>query len=595
MINHRVETWALKKDGTRFPIELAIIRIPPFEGPPIFTGFIRDVTLRRKAEQATRESEERYRGLAAASVEGIIIHKDGIVIDANPALGRMFGYDLSEVLGANAVDLLAAPESRETLIEKMAKRDPGPYEVTGLRKDGSRLDVEITARTLNYSGTSVRVGAIRDITDRKRAEMRERELIREQAARTEAETAEKRAAFLAEASRVLGMSFDYHTTMAQLARLAVPALADYCAVDVIEGDGFVRLGFAHADPKKEEEYRRKLKVFTPEGVSQEHPVMKALMRGESDIITEVSEEGMRRVFIDDEQYELIRSLEPKSTMTVPLIASGKIIGAMSLVSSHDDHRYTYEDLKLAEELGRRAALAVENARLYDEAQLATRARDDMLAIVAHDLRNPLNTIFMSAQLLTEIVSPTDRPTDHKQVAIIRRAAERMNQLIQDLLEVKRIEGGQLTIEQRPLDPSSIINDAVELLRPIANASSLTLDADIAPETPKVAADPARVQQVLSNLVGNAIKFTPSGGRIVLRANPGENEARFAVADTGPGIAPDQLPHIFGRFWQGKRSDRRGIGLGLTIAKGIVEAHGGRIWVESQLGHGSSFFFTLPTA
>jgi signal transduction histidine kinase len=171
----------------------------------------------------------------------------------------------------------------------------------------------------------------------------------------------------------------------------------------------------------------------------------------------------------------------------------------------------------------------------------------------------------------------------------------MNRLIQDLLEVKRIESGRLTIEKRDTDATSVINEALEILRPIAAASSLTIETEVAPGTPRVCVDPPRIQQVLSNLVGNAIKFTPAGGQITLRATPGENEAHFIVADTGPGIAADQLPHIFGRFYQGKRTDRRGIGLGLTIAKGIVEAHGGRIWVESQLGQGSSFYFTVPAA
>ncbi|MFN2603630.1 MAG: PAS domain S-box protein [Gemmatimonadaceae bacterium] len=594
MLNHRVETWAQKADGTRFPVELAITRIP-LDGPPVFTGFVRDITARKKAEQATRDSEERYRGLAAASVEGIIIHDKGIVLDANPALGRLFGYELREILGQNAVDLLAAPESREMLIQEMQKKSSGPYEVVGMRKDGSRIDVEITARSLSYSGSTVRVGAIRDITDRKRAEKQERELIHEQAARAAAENAEKRAEFLSEASRVLSMSFDYHTTISQLAHLTVPVFADYCAVDVVEGQGFTRLGFAHSDPKREEEFKEKLTIFRPEDVSPDHPVMRALTVGESDIRTHVDHERMRQLITNDEQFNVLRSLNPQSTMTVPMIASGKIVGALSLVSSHEEHQYTTEDLAIAEELGRRAALAVENARLFDEAQLATKARDDMLAIVAHDLRNPLNTIFMTSQFLLEIVPESERPTEHKQLSILWRSAERMNRLIQDLLEVKRIEGGKLALETRVTDASSIINEAVEVLRPIAAASKLGLDCDIASDTPKVTADPPRIQQVLSNLVGNAIKFTPAGGQIILRARPGDKEACFVVADTGPGIAPDALPHIFGRLWQGNRADRRGIGLGLTIAKGIVEAHGGRIWVESQLGAGSSFYFTLPIA
>jgi PAS domain S-box-containing protein len=595
MLNHRVETWAQRADGTRFPVELAITRIP-LDGPPAFTGFIRDITARKKSEQAIRDSEERFRGLAEASVEGILIHDNGIVLDANPSLSKMFGYDFSEVIGINAIELLAAPESRAKLVEEMKKRSSGPYEVVGLRKDGSRIAVEITARSIAYTGSTVRVAAIRDITERKQLEKQERELIREQEARAVAEHAEKRAAFLAEASRVLSTSFDYHTTIAQLARLAVPELADYCAVDVIEGEsGFTRLGFAHSDPQREEEYRAKLTVFRPEDVSPRHPVMKALTKGESDLITEVTDEGMHAAVINEEQFQILRSLNPKSAVTVPMIASGKIVGALTLVSSRDDRRYTMDDVKMAEELGRRAALAVENARLYGEAQLATRARDDMLAIVAHDLRNPLNTIFMSSQLLLETVSESDHPREHRQLAIVQRAADRMNRLIQDLLEIKRIEGGQLMLEKRETQASSVVTEALELLRPIAAASSLRLESEVASDFPPITVDPPRIQQVLSNLVGNAIKFTPAGGQIVLRAKPVDREARFVVSDTGPGIAPDALPHIFGRFWQAKRADRRGIGLGLTIAKGIVEAHGGRIWVESQLGAGSSFYFTVPLA
>jgi PAS domain S-box-containing protein len=599
MLNHRVETWAQRADGTRFPVELAITRIP-LDGPPVFTGFIRDITARKKAEEAIRESEDRFRGLAEATVEGILIHRDGVITDANPSVARMFGYDLSEVIGANAVDLFAVPEQKEMLRERFAKevgrRSSPPFEIVGQRKDGSRIDVEITTRTVPFGSSTMRVAAIRDITERKRLQKQEIELIREQEARTAAQMSEKRAAFLAEASRVLSMSFDYHTTIAQLARLAVPELADYCAVDVMEGDkAFARLGFAHSDPKREEEFRAKLTTFKPEDVTTAHPVMKALLKGESDLITHVTEEGLRAAVTNEEVFQVLRSLDPKSLITVPLVVSGKVVGALTLVSSREDRIYTPDDVKLAEELGRRAALAVENARLFDEAQLATKARDDMLAVVAHDLRNPLNTIFMSSQLLLEIVSKTEHPTEHRQIAIVQRAADRMNRLIQDLLEVKRIESGNLGLEKRSVAAAAVVSDAIEILRPIANASSLRLESDVSPDLPPIRVDPPRIQQVLSNLVGNAIKFTPAGGEIVLRATPAEREACFVVADNGPGIPPDALPHIFGRFWQGKSSDRRGIGLGLAIAKGIVEAHGGRIWVESQVGAGSSFFFTVPLA
>jgi signal transduction histidine kinase len=177
--------------------------------------------------------------------------------------------------------------------------------------------------------------------------------------------------------------------------------------------------------------------------------------------------------------------------------------------------------------------------------------------------------------------------------MIRRAADRMNRLIQDLLDVKRIEGGRLAVEPRPQSVTTVVNEAVEMLRPLASGNSLTLCADVPTDLPRAQIDPARIHQVLSNLVGNSIKFTPAGGSITVRAEPWAGEVRVTVIDTGPGIAPEQIPHLFGRYWQANRRDHRGIGLGLAIAKGIVEAHNGRIWVESALGQGTRFHFTLP--
>jgi signal transduction histidine kinase len=168
-------------------------------------------------------------------------------------------------------------------------------------------------------------------------------------------------------------------------------------------------------------------------------------------------------------------------------------------------------------------------------------------------------------------------------------------MIQDLLDVKRMESGRLTIDARPEQPTSIVNDTIDMLRPLAAGSTIRLETNIEEFLPPVIADAARIQQVLSNLVGNAVKFTPRNGRITVCAERIESEVRFSVIDTGPGIPAEQLPHIFGRFWQAKSSDRRGIGLGLAIAKGIVEAHNGRIWVESTVGLGSTFYFTLPSA
>jgi signal transduction histidine kinase len=231
--------------------------------------------------------------------------------------------------------------------------------------------------------------------------------------------------------------------------------------------------------------------------------------------------------------------------------------------------------------------------MYKEAEETIDAREQVLKIVSHDLRNPLHTISMCASLLLDV--PMQPGDQNGHLTRIKRAGERMNRLIQDLLDVAKLEAGRVGIDARELAVAPLVREAHEMLAPLAAEKSLQLDYVVADGLPSLTADAGRVLQVLSNLVGNAIKFTPKGGRIVIRAESAPGGVRFSVADTGPGIPPEQLTKLFGQFWQGNPADRRGIGLGLTIAKGIVDAHGGRIWVESRVGEGTTFFFTLATA
>jgi signal transduction histidine kinase len=232
------------------------------------------------------------------------------------------------------------------------------------------------------------------------------------------------------------------------------------------------------------------------------------------------------------------------------------------------------------------------ARLYHHAAETIDAREQVLKIVSHDLRNPLHTISMCASLLIDVPLPADKQTVH--LKNIKRAGERMNRLIQDLLDVAKLEAGRVGISARELDVAPLLDEALDMLTPLAQEKKVHLDRDIAERLPRITADAGRVLQVLSNLVGNAIKFTPEGGRIVIGAKPVAGGVEFSVSDTGPGIPADQLERIFGRFWQADVTDRRGIGLGLTIAKGIMDAHGGRLWVESTLGQGTTFRFILGT-
>ncbi|MEO7217438.1 MAG: ATP-binding protein [Gemmatimonadaceae bacterium] len=253
------------------------------------------------------------------------------------------------------------------------------------------------------------------------------------------------------------------------------------------------------------------------------------------------------------------------------------------------------DEVVLDQLALLVAGALENIRLYRAAQRAARARDDVLAIVSHDLRNPLHTIVLSASYLAEVFLNDLPEAALQQTQIIKRAVDRANRLIQDLLDVSRIEGGGFSITAEPISPETLLNDAYEAMMSTASAARVTLQCRSDPDLPDVLADRERLQQIFTNLIGNAVKFTPAGGTITVTATEnGPFSVRFAVSDTGQGISADNLPHIFDRFWQARHATRTGAGLGLAIAKGIVEAHGGTISAESETGLGTEIAFELST-
>jgi PAS domain S-box-containing protein len=240
----------------------------------------------------------------------------------------------------------------------------------------------------------------------------------------------------------------------------------------------------------------------------------------------------------------------------------------------------------------REALHVRERAAREDAEAAVRDRDEILAIVSHDLRNPLQTLTMSIGVLETVAGEAGRGA----VAAAHRAVARMNGLIQDLLDVNQIVSGRFRVEPVPLQTAAICEDARAMVGAICQAKRQRFECEAGDGPARVHADRNRIAQVISNLLGNAAKFTPEGGRISLRISRAGADALFEVADTGPGISGENLPHIFDRFWQAGRLRRGGgVGLGLPIAKGIVQAHGGRIWAESEPGQGTRFFFTLPTA
>lgn len=407
--------------------------------------------------------------------------------------------------------------------------------------------------------------------------------------RNERDGARRGDRLFAEAGTILATSLDYREKLAAMAQLAVRFLADFCVIDVVEDREVRRLEVAHADRRRVGTAAQLLRF----PLDRQHPHLswQALETRKSVLISELSDARLDAMTQGPEHRRILRALDPRSLMAVPMLARDQLLGVIQFGSSR--RRYDAADLALAERFVRLAALELDNARLYRDAQRALEARDRILRIVAHDLRNPLNVIGMSAELLLEQPLPEERRA--QQLEVIRRSARRMNRLIQDLLDVARLEANRLLLQRTLEHPEELAREAVELSAVVATAKGVALrwTADLG--LPRISADRDRLLQVLSNLIDNAVKFTPEGGRIEVRVERAEDAVRYAVADTGAGIPAAELPHLFEPFWQARRQSVEGAGLGLTIARGIVEAHGGRIWAESAPGRGSTFSFTVPAA
>ena len=310
------------------------------------------------------------------------------------------------------------------------------------------------------------------------------------------------------------------------------------------------------------------------------------------ILGPITQEMLALVFQDESDLQVIREAGLHSGIVIPLLRDGNIIAAIVLFSC--SRIYGAADLYLAEELARRAAASIENARLYFLARRAIKSRENILAVVSHDLKNPVMVTALVAKMLRQSGElETDQIAEYSNK--IERAADKMLQLISQLLDFSKIEHGTFSVAPQAETLKNIILPAIDGMKPLAEAKQQTIECHIESNLPEVAADGPRVGQVLSNLLSNAIKFSRQGGEIVVSAREQDNTIVVCVSDSGSGIARENLSRVFDRYWQAEDAKHAGIGLGLSIAKGIVEAHGGKIWVDSELGKGSSVSFTLPLA
>ena len=557
----------------------------------------------RTARQALRASEERLRFALDAGHMGAydwniatgevvwseqLEHLHGL---PPGTFGRTFDAALATVHPEDRSDFrLAAAHALEL---GMANR----VEYRTVWPDGSVHWLVSTGDVLrDATGRITRLtGVVMEVTGRKRLEAARADLLaRETAARAVAEEAGLRTAFLAEATAIVSSSFDCARTLDRLARLAVPFIADACIVHVAEADGTLCcLALAHTDADTEAVARELVRRHPPRREDPSGPGH-AVHSGQPELVVEVTEKMLRDGARDADYVAILQSLGVVSAMCAPLQARGETLGAITFLSTTAGRHFGRADQTLAEETGRRAALAIDNARLYRAAEAANRVKDEFLATLSHELRTPLSAILGWTRLLR--ARKLDEAGIARALATIELNTKLQVQLVEDLLDISRLITGKLRLDRRPVDLVTVVEAAVDSVRTLAEAKGIQLDTQLVAPGP-LSGDASRLEQVVWNLLSNAVKFTPRNGRIALSLDRAGTDAVIRISDTGRGIAPEFLGRIFESFWQADASSTRtqgGLGLGLAIVRRVVELHGGSVQADSGgAGRGATFTVRLP--
>jgi PAS domain S-box-containing protein len=679
-----------RKDGQFFWVDMIVIPILDDDKNVIeYVSMIFDIT--EKKENALL-----FKELVETSPLGFwLADGRGNLLEVNEAYAKMSGYTINELSAITITELDATESPKETAerIEKIIASGGGSFETQHRRKNGSVFDVEITV-SYNPIKHGVMCVFIRDISDQKNREKEQRILV--------------------DLGSILSSTLDYENTLDNILNLTTRELADFCSIYIVDEKGEMK---RLKTISRNAGHARICDLFMSIPFEKKHknPVSLAVESNQTQYLGKLTSIDLESIAQNKDHLNALLAADINSIVVVPLQIHGKLIGALKLMAQTTSPSFEMTNLRLIEEIGRLAAIAIDNAQLYREARqakliadnvpammaywdneqrclfansayidwfgfepknlightmldimgptiyektlpyiigalkgehqsfvrdlknrssnkirhtqalylpdklndrvmgffalvfdvtelkeaqlnaiAAVKAREDILSVVAHDLKNPLSSILLSTQNLKNRPQ-IDQHLVNEHTKYIQRAVGQMQRLIGDLLDFGKIESGTLIVDKFREKPEEVIFPIVEIIRPLAEARHQTFEVKISSTLSDVACDSFRIGQVLSNLLGNAIKFTPEGGTIRLLVTQMKDELVVSISDTGPGIPEEHLQKVFERFWQAEKTKQIGSGLGLAITKGIIKAHGAKIWVESRVGFGSCFSFTIPLA
>jgi PAS domain S-box-containing protein len=570
--------------AARIPIELEDhsapadrwfeVRVYPMEDQ--FHVYVRDVSSRRRAQEGVRFQT---RLLDAIGQAVIATDLDGVIVYWNRAAEVLFGWPAAEVISKAGIAMTHANHGdSDELILSTRLRGGRAWlgEAEMKSKSGSTFAAAI-ADTPIVGDNGTLIGMVRVVTDL-----------------TWRKSVEEQQRFLSEAGAALADTLDTDSTIRTIARLPVPGLADCCLVDLVEPDGRIRRLEQQLFEPIRDETAQVIQRRYPVDAGSNHPIADVIRSGEPRLIHRMSDQLLRSIAFDSQQLGAIREARFRSAMIVPLLAHGRNLGALSLLSARSDREYTNSDLALAEELAGRAAVALENAQLYETAIVASRAKSDFLAVMSHELRTPLTTIMgYTDLLLAGVPRPVDEPT-RSYIERVRTAAWHLLGIIEQILVYARLEAGREEVNPSRLNVEDLLRDAAILIEPVAMEKGLTFKVMSSPPV-TIETDLTMVRQILLNLLSNAVKFTEKGD-VTLEAYSDASQVTFNVRDTGIGIAPEFMEKVFDPFWQVDQSSTRhvgGTGLGLSVVRRLARLLGGDATVRSSPGAGAVFSVSLP--